>query len=52
MIADFFTKPLQGTSFRTFRDVILGYEHIYVLNMVEGDSVPEERVRCYEELTN
>jgi hypothetical protein len=24
MVADFFTKPLQGTKFRTFRDLILG----------------------------
>ena len=25
MIADFFTKPLQGSMFRLFRDVIMGY---------------------------
>ena len=28
MIADFFTKPLQGRLFRKFRDVVLGYIHI------------------------
>ena len=28
MIADFFTKPLQGNLFRRLRDVILGYVHI------------------------
>ena len=28
MIADFFTKPLQGLLFRKFRDVVLGYIHI------------------------
>jgi hypothetical protein len=27
MLADFFTKPLQGNLFREFRDVILGYKH-------------------------
>ena len=28
MLADFYTKPLQGTLFKKLRDVILGYEHI------------------------
>ena len=28
MIADFFTKPLQGNLFRKFRDLVLGYKHI------------------------
>jgi len=32
MIADFFTKPLQGNLFRKFRDLVLGYKHISDLN--------------------
>ena len=28
MLADYFTKPLQGTVFRRFRDVIMGKVHI------------------------
>jgi hypothetical protein len=28
MLADFFTKPLQGSLFRKFRKVILGRKHI------------------------
>jgi len=28
MLADFFTKPLQGNLFRKFRAVLLGHEHI------------------------
>jgi hypothetical protein len=28
MLADFFTKPLQGSLFRKFRDVVLGQTHI------------------------
>jgi hypothetical protein len=28
MLADFFTKPLQGSLFRKFRDVIMGHTHI------------------------
>mmetsp|Transcript_19868 Transcript_19868/g.22531 ORF Transcript_19868/g.22531 Transcript_19868/m.22531 type:complete len:213 (-) Transcript_19868:60-698(-) len=28
MLADFFTKPLQGALFRKFRAVIMGWEHI------------------------
>jgi hypothetical protein len=31
MLADFFTKPLQGALFRKFRDVILGYSHVDTL---------------------
>lgn len=43
MLADFFTKPLQGSLFRKFRNVILGYEHTGTLTKM----VPvthEERV--------
>jgi hypothetical protein len=28
MIADYFTKPLQGKQFKHFRDLIMGYKHI------------------------
>ena len=28
MIADYFTKPLQGKVFKLFRDLIMGYEPI------------------------
>jgi hypothetical protein len=28
MLADFFTKPLQGSLLRKFREVILGHKHI------------------------
>jgi hypothetical protein len=44
MLADFFTKPLQGALFRRFRDVILGYRHIDTLR--RDLTVPiEERVK-------
>jgi hypothetical protein len=43
MLGDFFTKPLQGTLFRTFRDVILGYTHVNTLTAAPVPS-PEERV--------
>ena len=32
MLADFFTKPLQGALFKRFRSVILGYEPISFLD--------------------
>jgi len=32
MLADFFTKPLQGALFRKFRDVVMGREHVDTLN--------------------
>jgi hypothetical protein len=43
MLADFFTKPLQGALFYKFRDVILGYKHVESLGL---DTLPplEERV--------
>ena len=31
ILADFFTKPLQGTLFKTFRSVIMGHEDVSVL---------------------
>ena len=31
MLADFYTKPLQGALFRKFRDVIMGLKHISIL---------------------
>jgi len=43
MIADFFTKPLQGALFRKLRDVVLGYKHIASLQNDDGHIV-EERV--------
>jgi hypothetical protein len=43
MLADFFTKPLQGHLFRMFRDVILGYKHVDTLTQIPSTTV-EERV--------
>ena len=44
MIADFFTKPLQGNLFRKFRDVVMGYKHISSLHASEEESLSQERV--------
>ncbi len=42
-MADFFTKPLQGSLFRKFRAVVMGHEHINSLK--EPMSAPlQERV--------
>ena len=43
MLADFFTKPLQGNLFRKFRAVLLGHEHVDTLTKPPLPS-PEERV--------
>jgi len=43
MLADFFTKPLQGSLFRKFRDVLMGYKHISTLVMPTKQP-SEERV--------
>ena len=31
MLADFFTKPLQGSLFKKFRRVVMGYDSLSVL---------------------
>ena len=43
MLADFFTKPLQGNLFRKFRDVLLGQAHVDSLVSCLADP-PTERV--------
>ena len=43
MLADFFTKPLQGSLFRKFREVILGHQHINTLKP-SAPSPSQERV--------
>ena len=48
MLADFFTKPLQGSKFHTFRRIIMGWEHISsIIKRTSEDGEPpsaKERV--------
>ena len=44
MLADFLTKPLQGSLFRKFRDFILGYKHFSALINELELSTSKERV--------
>ena len=46
MLADYFTKPLQGALFNKLRRVIMGWDHISTLNKKKKSDtpVPEERV--------
>ena len=44
MLADFFTKQLQGNLFRKFRSVVMGYEHISSLDIDKEKSSSQERV--------
>jgi hypothetical protein len=41
MIADYFTKPLQGKAFKLLRDLIMGYIHINELLKEIEDSIKE-----------
>jgi hypothetical protein len=43
MLADFFTKPLQGNMFRKIRGVILGHNHIDTLEEITS-ATSQERV--------
>ena len=46
MLADYFTKPLQGATFQRFRSVIMGWEPILILFTKPSDSVEsKERVK-------
>ena len=47
MLADFFTKALQGASFIKFREVIMGWKHIDTLQM--GPPSTKERVGNMDE---
>jgi hypothetical protein len=47
MLADFFTKPLQGSLFVKFRDVILGYKHV---DSLYDDTSPADEERVGETL--
>ena len=44
MIADFFTKPLQGSKFNQFRRIIMGWDHISTLHDNTTITSSEERV--------
>ena len=46
MLADFFTKPLQGSLFRKFRAVILGHVPVSRIYHIE-DNDPKERVEAH-----
>ena len=43
MLADFYTKPLQGNLYRIFRDVIMGLKHISTLKEIT-QATYQERV--------
>ena len=51
MLADYFTKPLQGKSFYVFRDVLMGWKHIDSLNQIKL-SAAKERVENKGKNTN
>jgi hypothetical protein len=51
MLADFFTKPLQGKLFRMYRDVIMGYRHISELSSIDISTI-KERVGNQENVTD
>ena len=42
MLADFFTKPLQGNLFRFFRDILMGY--VSIEGIIKDDIEMKERV--------
>ena len=44
MIADYFTKPLQGALFNKFRAIIMGWEHI------DSVSTPRNKERVAEQV--
>ena len=41
MLADFFTKPLQGSLFRKLRDALLGYKNVRELHSDDSLAEPD-----------
>ena len=41
LLADFFTKSLQGKAFKVYRDVLMGYKHISTLSLLTPSSIKE-----------
>ena len=50
MLADFFTKPLQGKLFGAYRDVIMGWKHIDTLKSLSLHTMKEHVEKMSEEL--
>jgi hypothetical protein len=46
MLANFFTKPLQGSLFRKFRDIIMGHKHMH--RLIERDSAGPIPGACWK----
>ena len=44
MLADFFTKPLQGALFKKFKRVLMGHAHIGTLKQNTSSTSDQERV--------
>ena len=44
MLADFYSKALQGKLFHKYRNVLMGWEHISTLIKTDEDPSPKERV--------
>ena len=42
MLADFFTKPLQGNLFWFFRDILMGY--VSIVEIIKDDIEMKERI--------
>ena len=41
MLADFFTKPLQGNLFRQLRAIIMGHQHVQELKLIATSKIKE-----------
>jgi hypothetical protein len=51
MLADFFTKPLQGNLFRKLKAVVMGHKHVDTLKEIPS-TTPQERVEESADLEN
>ena len=52
MLADFFTKPLQGNHFKHLRDIALGYKHVSSLQVPMDNPTAQERVSSENRQSN
>ena len=50
MLADFFTKPIQGELFRFFRNIIMGY--VSAIDVINVNDEMKERVKKWQKYQN
>ena len=52
MLADFFTKPLQGSLFQKMRDIVQGFQTVDILEPEEKEEADENKCNEHNDVAN